>query len=454
MRSHTHDLTEGNILQKLVAVASPIMGMQFLQMAYNLTDMFFLGRIGRDAVAASGMAGMYLWLSVGLMVIGRLGAEIGVSQNLGRGDAHAARAYSHNALTLALLFGVGYGLMLFLFRAPLVGVFGMRETEVIDATVVYLAVIAIGMPFAFLNAAISGTFNGAGNSRVPFVTNGVGFVLNIVLNPIFIFALDMGIRGAAWATVVAQAIVLVLHLLAITVYAGRPFDAYQIFVRPSRKRMREILRWGIPVSIESLAFTMLSMVLSRFVAYYGADAMAVKRIGIQLESFSWLIAGGFSSALTAFVGQNYGRGQFARIHDGTRLGRNMMLAWGVICTIIPWVFGRQMFALFLPDDAAVLDMGVTFMRILSVCQLFLCLEGWAVGVFRGMGKTLPPTICTVTGNTLRIPLSYVLSLMFGLPGLWWGMSLGACLRGIALVTWNMIHARTMPQEDKEPAVVS
>ena len=117
---NNYSLTEGGILKKLLLVALPIMGTQFMQMAYNLTDMFWLGRVGSDAVAASGAAGMYLWLSFGFLLIGRMGAEIGVSQYIGRGDKESALAFSQNSGLIALVLGSAFGLAMILFNRSLI----------------------------------------------------------------------------------------------------------------------------------------------------------------------------------------------------------------------------------------------------------------------------------------------------------------------------------------------
>jgi len=112
MRSNTFDLTQDPILKKILLVALPIMGTQLMQMTYNLTDMFWLGRMENSvtAVAASGLAGMFMWLGMSLLMIGRMGSEIGTSQNLGRGEIETARGYAQDAARMALVLGALYGL--------------------------------------------------------------------------------------------------------------------------------------------------------------------------------------------------------------------------------------------------------------------------------------------------------------------------------------------------------
>jgi len=446
MNRGKYDLTEGNILRRLLLVALPLMGTQLMVMAYNLTDMFWLGRVGRDAVAASGTAGMYIWLSLAFIHIGRMGAEIGVSQYLGRGNRPGARSFSQNAMFLAVISGLLYATFVILLRAPLIGFFNIYETAVVEGAELYLKIVAFGMPFVFVNEAVSGTFNGSGNSRVPFLINGAALTVNMILSPLFIFVFDMGIAGAALATVIAQSMAMFTSLIVLRKASIRPFADMRLIHKPDIARIKQIFRWVLPITTESAAFTFLSLFIARFVAAFGADAIAVQRIGIQIESLSWLIAGGFSSALTAFIGQNYGRGRYDRIHQGARLGMRTMIAWGLVATAIPLIFGRQLFWIFLQEEAVV-EEGIRFLQILSVSQVLICLEFWAVGVFRGLGKTIPPSVATITGNTLRIPLSWFLSqTALGVSGLWWGLAIGACIRGGILVIWFRLYARKLPKE--------
>ena len=454
MDTKKYDLTQGGILQKLFLVAAPLIGTQFLQMAYNLTDLFWLGHLSAEAVASAATAGMYMWLSMAFLITGRMGAEIGVSQSMGRSDLKAAQSFAQNALFLAVVGGILFALFAHFLRRPLVGFFNIQEAHVAYDAAIYLGIVAFGMPATFFSGAVTGIFNGVGNSRIPFLTNGFGLVLNIILTPIMIFGLDMGIHGAAWSTVIAQNAVFVLTLLAVRFLPIRPFPDLRIFTRPDFSRIWRILRWTIPISIESGLFTFLSMVVGRLVASFGAEILAIQRIGIQVESFSWLIAMGFASALTAFMGQNYGRGCWSRIHRGAKLSLYAMILWGLVTTAIPWLFGRQLFSLFLHEETLIQE-GVRFFRILSLAQMFICLEFWAAGNFRGLGKTVPPSISSVIGNSSRVLLCYFLSrTSLGLTGLWWGITLGICIRGGILITWFSLYARRLPREDVVPLPTS
>jgi putative MATE family efflux protein len=424
------------------------MGTQLMQMTYNLTDMFWLGQTEQSvaAVASSGLAGMYLWLGMALLMIGRMGSEIGTSQNLGRGDIESSKGYAQDSTRISLILGLFYGLMLLVFAEPLVKLLSVNEQNVFDNTCAYLRIVAAGIPLTYVSAAITGVFNGAGNSRLSFWANAVGLLVNMVLDPLMILVLGWDVKGAAIATVIAQTTVCVLFIWFIKRHPHKPFESFRILGHIDSARARQIIRWSLPVALESGAFTILAMVVTSMVSgWYGETAVAVQRVGSQIESLSWLIGGGFSSAVTAFTGQNYGARKWARIRQGYRISLFTLLLWEALVTILLIFGGRYFFSLFLREPPEILDMGMTYLRILAGCQLFMALEGACAGSFRGMGRTLPPSLCSITSNLIRPALCWWFSTWMGLNGLWLGITVSAALRGIMMFTWFTLYERKLPK---------
>lgn len=451
MASNNYDLTQGGILKKLLQVAVPIMGTQLMQMAYNLTDMFWLGRTEQSvvAVAASGLAGMYLWLGMALMMIGRMGSEIGTSQNLGRGDIEASQGYAQDSMRVSFILGIFYGLVLFVLAEPLVSLLRVDDPTVFSNTCDYLRIVALGIPLTYVSAAITGVFNGAGNSRLSFWANAVGLVVNMILDPVMILVWGWDVKGAAIATVIAQATVCVLFVWFVKRHPHRPFEHFRFIGRIDPTRTRQILRWSLPVAAESGAFTALAMVVTGMVsAGYGETAVAVQRVGSQIESLSWLIGGGFASAITAFVGQNFGARKWKRIRKGYTISLVTLLVWEGLVTLLLILCGRFFFSLFLREPAGILDMGETYLRILAACQIFMALEGACAGTFRGMGRTLPPSLCSIASNCIRPLLCWWFSRWMGLNGLWLGIAVSAMLRGMMIFTWFTIIKHRLPRLDE------
>ena len=440
------DLTQGEIFSKLVKVSTPIMATSFMQMAYNLTDMFWLGRLSSGAVAASGTAGMFLWLSFALIFIGRMGAEIGVSQSIGRKEYDTARKYAQNSLNVAGVLGLSYCLFLIFFRVPLVGFFRIPDLQVVQYTQDYLSFSALAMPFIFLNQTMTGAFIATGNTKLPFLLNSAGLVVNIILSPILIFTFNLGVLGAAIGTIIAFVFAFCLFVIAMLKSKNRPFESFKFFSKPEKIYVRQIFKWGAPVGLESGFFTFLSMVVAMFIAEHGVGAIAVQRVGTQIESLTWLLAGAFATAVTAFIGQNLGAKKYSRIHAGFKLAMVAMVLWGAVVTVILLVFPAQLIGIFLtcPDEIA---LGVTYLRIFAVMQISACTEMGAAGVFRGRGLTHIPSIVTTGGNVLRTVLAVVLMQFLGLYGIWIGVVIGSIIRAICMILWCMHSIKQVPKID-------
>jgi len=451
-KTDRHDLVQGSIVSKLFFVASPIVVTQIFQMAYNLTDMFWLGRLSSDAVAASGTAGLFLWLSMAGFLFGRMGAEIGVSQNLGRGDKDSARRFAQTSIHIAIVLGIVIAALFVAFHEQLIGFFGIQEAHVEKDAREYLAIVSMSLPLAFTIAAVTGIFNGAGNSRTSLLINGIGFTLNMILDPILIFTAGLGIHGAGLATIIAQSMAVCFAIIILKRHKSRPFEKIKILIRPNIKAIKQIFKWVAPVSLESCLFTLLTMMVTPLVAIYGAGALATVRVGSQIESLTWLIAGGYASALTAFTGQNFGAGKWTRIHKGFRISTGMMAVWGLFVGLLLFFGGGSLFRIFVPNEPEVIEMGIHYLHILALIQIPACLEGVAAGIFRGQGKTIPPSTASIISNILRVILAYGITYFtdLGLTGIWIAVSISAAIRGTWIFIWYMFYSHKTPKTDQTP----
>ena len=443
------DLTEGPIVSRLLLVALPIMGTQLFQMLYNLIDMFLVARISSDAVAATGSAWMFTWFSGAFMVVGSMGAEIGVSQQLGKKNPTLARIYSQNAVLIAGALGLLVGAAMFFFSEPFIRFLQVQEENVIRYASGYLSILALGMPLNFIAMALIGTFNGAGNARFGFLVKSLGLLVNVILSPLFIFTFSWGIAGAAWATALSQSLVGIVLLLAMKFERVRPFEgfAYADMLKSHGQTRRQIFKWTLPIWLESVIFPFFTMFIARFVSSFGADAIAAQRIGTQIEALSWMVGGGFAAALTSYVGQNFGAHQWGRIHRGFKAAFWMMFIYGLAITALLYFGAKTLFLLFI-DDPVIVAIGVDLLRIYAKVQLVECLGSLGIGAFRGFGKTKPASWINSTFNIARVPLAYLMSQTdLGLNGIWWAIVICNSLRGLILLVWYGLFIRNAPKKD-------
>ena len=383
------------------------------------------------------------------MLLCRSGAEIGTAQNVGRSDKRTAYHFCNASLWAGTFFAVVLTAVFVVFSRPLIGFFHIEDAAVVESARLYLMAVSFGLIFQFVAITFTGMFNGSGNSRVPFFINCIGLGTNIVLDPVMIFVFDLGVLGAAYATVFAQFLV----ALAYVVYIAKGNSIFKDF-RPSLKirweYMRQTFVWGIPIALESAIFTAIAMFISRIVASYGAVPIAAQKIGTQIESMSWMISQGFAAATASFVGQNYGAGKFSRINRGYRTALYLVCGWGAVTTAILFLFPEFLFRLFLKEPEAV-AVGVSYLKILSASQLLMCVDITTAGAFRGLGKTALPSAVTIVFTALRIPMAMVLTRFWGLDGVWWAITISSNIKGILLPVCYHFYSRKhlLPLAEKE-----
>jgi len=453
--NNSNDLTRGKIFTSILFLALPIMGTSFVQMAYNLTDMIWIGKLGSDATAAVGTAGFYMWFAMGLIFLCRIGAEVLVSQSVGRKDLVATKKIVQNVLQMVLVFALISMTIVLLFKTELIAFFNIRETHVVEAATTYLSIVALGFVFTFLNPIFTAIFNGYGKSGVPFAINTIGLVFNIVFDPLLIFGVGpfpkLGVAGAAIATVLAQLVVTVVFIIYIKSNKDiHMFEGLHIFNKPDFTKVKEIAKIGLPAGVQSILFTLIAMFIARIIADWGAVAIAVQKVGSQIESVSWMTASGFATATSTFVGQNYGAKRYDRIKQGYRISLIIMAIIGFITTALILTFPSQIFKIFI-DEPVALKEGIIYLKILGFSQLFMCIEIVTNGAFNGLGKTMYPAVNSIIFNALRIPLALILSATaLSLSGVWWSITISSILKGMIIVLLFVTGLSKVKKELENP----
>ncbi|NLJ74758.1 MAG: MATE family efflux transporter [Firmicutes bacterium] len=442
------NLMEGSISKSLIKLAMPIIGTSFMQMAYNLTDMIWMGRVGAKAVAAVGTAGFFTWLALAIILIPKIGAEVGVAQSVGRDDLDGAKQYIRHSIQMIISLSILYAVFLIVFRKPLIGFFKLGEPKIERDAAAYLVITSFGMVAYTINPVFTAIFNGFGDSKTPFRINAIGLVMNMILDPLLILGLGpfprLETAGAAIATVIAQLTVTFVFFLEAR---KRPelFSGLQLLRKPDSDHLRGIVRLGFPVALQSALFTIIAMVIARIIATWGPVPIAVQKVGSQIESISWMTAGGFQSAMSAFIGQNYGAKKWDRVYKGYFVGLGIVSVIGIFATLLLIFGARPIFSIFIPEEESIRH-GVVYLRILGLSQLWMCVEIVTAGAFIGHGKTFPPSFVGILFNALRIPGALFLSsTSLGLEGIWWAISISSILKGLVLSIWHIRFLRANPE---------
>ena len=432
------NLTKGPILKTLTKLAIPIMASSFLGTLYNITDMAWIGLLGAKAVAGVGVGGMFTWLSQGLVSLARMGGQVQVAQHIGRGEQEEAHGYAQAAVQMSALLGILFAAIVLILLKPLIGFFKLEDAEALAAAFSYTKIACGLIVFSFLSLTLTGLYTAQGDSKTPFAANLVGLAANMILDPVLILGPGpfpkLGVTGAAIATVTAQFIVMSILVMRILVTKKENvLKGIQLFEKIPPKYVRGICKIGIPTALQGMAYCMISMVLTRMVSGFGAEAIATQRVGGQIESVSWNTADGFGAALNAFIGQNYGAGKMDRVKKGYRASLITVGVWGLFITLLFVCFPEQISGVFFHEPTAIAT-AVGYMIIIGYSEAFMSVELMTVGALSGLGKTHLCSVISITLTSARIPLAIFLSgTALGLLGIWWALTATSVVKGIVFV---------------------
>ena len=428
------NLTKGPILKTLTKLAIPIMASSFLGTLYNITDMAWIGLLGSKAVAGVGVGGMFTWLSQGLAAMARMGGQVQVAQCIGRGERDRAHGFAQAAVQLATLMGMAYAVISLVFTRQMVAFFQLTDPEAQTAALSYTKIACGLIVFSFLTLTMTGLYTAQGDSKTPFLANLIGLVTNMILDPVLILGPGpfpkLGVVGAAIATVTAQAIVMTMMILGVIIQKKENvLKGIRLTAKIPKEYLGGLCRIGIPTAIQGMAYCAISMVLTRMVSAYGAEAVATQRVGGQIESISWNTADGFAAALNAFIAQNYGAGKMDRVRKGYRASLWTVGIWGLLISFVFICFPQAIADIFFHEPKAVAT-AVGYLVIIGFSEAFMCVELTTVGALSGLGRTRLCSIISITFTSARIPLAIILGGLIGLSGIWWALSITSIIKGI------------------------
>ncbi|RDI73028.1 MATE family efflux transporter [Halopelagius longus] len=433
-------MTTGAITPKLFSLSWPLVAGNLLQTFYNLADMFWVGRVGPEAVAAVSLMFPTAWMFVSVAMGVTAAAVALVSQHVGAGDDRAAERVVGQTVLLAVGVGVALGIVGYLGRHPLLTLIGAQGRVYAEA-LAYAEVLFVTLPFTFLFFAFRAVLRGAGDTRTAMWLVVVSAGLNVVVDPIFIlgwgpFVDPMGTRGAAVATLIAR-LVAAGTGVAVLLHGGWGVRLRITDLRPDSSLLRKLVDVGYPATLDGLARSFAAVALAALVARFGAVATAAYGIGLRLMSVSWTVSGAVGQAAATGVGQNLGAEKPDRAAEVTWKATAGTMAVLFLVGGVVWAFPATFVRVFI-DDAAVVEAGVVMLRIVAPFWAFLGGLMVVQGAFRGAGRTrVSMGLSIVSRWVVRFPAAFVLAyaLSWGVTGLWWALSLSGVVTFVVGVAW-------------------
>lgn len=405
MSSVKIDMLSGSLFKKILLFALPLLASGILQQSFNAIDVVVVGRFcSHQALAAVGSNGPIINILINLFIGISVGANVVIANYIGQKDNDGIRKSISTVGAIAL--GSGLLLMiagLFLSRPILEAMH--TPADVIDLASTYLEIFFLGMPMMMVYNFGSAAMRSMGDTRRPFYALMVGGIANAILNFILVAWFDMGVKGVAIATVVANTIN-ATFIIFWMLREDEPFRLRVATIRLYRSQTRKMLQIGIPAGLQGMVFSIANIFIQSAINRYGSNAIAGSAAALNYEVYCYFIMTAFCQAAVAFVSQNYGAGQYDRCRQAFRLCMAMSVV-GVGAANMFIVWQAPFFISIFSSNPDVIHYGVIRLQYVLMLQFIASSYEISGSALRGLGYSMTPMILTVFGTcVLRLVWIY------------------------------------------------
>ena len=427
-------MTQREKLKLIVQLSIPSILAQISATVMFFIDYAMVGHLGEKATAAVGLVESTTWLMGGLASAVNMGFSVQVAHFIGANDFEAARRVLRQSLVCSFLWSLMLSFTAVAIHLQLPFWLGGSAEIAHDASMYFLIVGLAGIFFQMEGLAGS-MLKCSGNMKIPSALNIMMCVLDVIFNYLFIYQLNMGVKGAAMGTALAELVTAILMLYFLIVRSDMlSLVGRQGSFRPKADTIRTAFKIGAPMGLQHLLMGSAQIVSTIIVAPLGTVAIAANSMAITVESLCYMPGYGIAEAATTLVGQGIGAGQklltrsFAHLSVG--LGMLVMTVMGVLM----FVFAPELMAVMSPVEAIV-EQGAEALRIEAFAEPMFAATIVANGVFIGAGDTLIPAIMSLASMWgVRLTLAASLAPRFGLKGVWTAMAIDLSVRGILFLT--------------------
>ncbi len=435
-RTPRMDITKGNVLKNVLYMGIPSMIGFGAMTIYSLTDIYWVSRLGTAPVAAITLFAAIAWVFGSANQIIGTGSVALISRRFGEKRMEDTRDIIRQ--TLLLKFGIAIIMgLLGLLIAPHVLKIMTDDPEVHRLAMAYGNIRFAFLPFMFSSYTIYTALRGVGDAPKAMYIMLMSTVLNVGLDPLFIFGFDMGIAGAAWATAVSAAAAVFVGIWVLS--AGKASITVPIWTRfqPRVRVMLDILKIGMPAGLNGFLRSVSHWYIATLVATFGTIVVAAYGVSLRIMELGILFAIGLELGCGAIVGQNLGAHQKERAHEAVVKATLLVLLITGVLGAIEIVFARGILGVF-AHDPAVLAAGVPLIKLMAIAQIMIAMHIVLSSAFFGSGNTWPPTVIAAIiewGVQIPLILGAIHVLHTSELGVWWSMFIAASIEVVLTYFW-------------------
>ena len=425
-----------NPSKALWTLAIPIMAGMGIHTLYTIVDMIFIGRLGGNAIAAVAFNMPLFFLVLGLSFGVGSGVTASIARFIGAKDKVSADNTAEHAVALGLIISIILTTLGLIYGEDLLRRLGATKS-VLPVSWSYLKISLIGLPFMVFSTFFRSILSGEGDMKLPMAVAGLGTIINIILDPIFIFTLEFGVGGAAMASAISQLIVFLIfvYMLFIKEHAYIKFRMGDF--SPSMFIVKDIIRVGFPASMSMIIMAFGQLVFNRILVRFSTDAVAAYQVGGRMDMVIFLPIMAIASALTIIVGMFYGAKEFEKI--------KFIAKYGIICAIMVTSILSILLYIFAPfvvksftQEVDIQSIAVTYIR--TICLIYpLIAFGMSVGrILQGLGKGLPMLVITsirILGVSAPLALFFTMVLNKPIEWVWYAMIISTIVSILISLIW-------------------
>ena len=426
------DLTQGSVTKSMLLFACPMILGNLLQQFYNVADTLIVGRfLGSDALAAVGSSFSLMTFLTSILLGLCMGSGIVFSMLFGARKADSLKNCIFISFVITGLLAVFIELLVLALTDPLLALLQIPEAILAD-TRSYLQIIFCGILFTFLYNFFASLARSIGNSVIPLIFLAVSTALNILLDLLFILSFDIGVSGAAWATILAQAV----SAVGMISYCYRKIPFLKLkkqHLQFSKAAVSQILQYSLLICLQQSIMNFGILMVQGLVNSFGVAVMAAFAAAVKIDSFAYMPVQDFGNAFSTFIAQNYGAAQKDRIRRGIRTAVLTAVLFCIAISLIVCRYAGQLMTIFIrPEETEIISIGVQYLRIEGICYCGIGCLFLLYGLYRGLGKPGISVLLTVISLGTRVTLAYLLAPRpsIGLAGIWWAIPIGWILADI------------------------
>lgn len=444
MEQQKNPLGYESLPKLLRGYAIPSIVAMLVSSLYNIVDQIFIGQgVGYLGNAATNVSYPLTTICLAIALLIGVGSASGFSLSLGAGDKKKAGYFVGNAISMMVILGVVYLGVILIFLDPLLKTFGATE-EIMPYAKSYTSITAFGMPLLIITNTMSNLIRADGRPKYSMACMVIGAIVNTILDPIFIFILDLGVAGAAYATVIGQFFSFLMAALYIRKFQHITLAKEHLRLR--RAQCGQIATLGMSSSLNQVAITFVQIVLNNSLTYYGAKSIYGQEIplaacGIVMKTNAILLSViiGISQASQPIIGFNYGAKNYPRVRGIYHLAIKCVLVISAFGFILFQCFPRQVISIFGSGDDLYFEFAVRFMRIFLFMVIVNGVQMISSNFFSAIGKPLKGTLLSLTRQVLfLIPLLLVLPYFMGIDGI---LFAAPCADTVAFLTSVFLISR-------------